>query len=282
MGGVIPFDFETNAVRVVMIADAPWFVAADVCRVLEIGNPRDAVSRLDDDERQIVNLNTVVSSDGNRQKGVRSADSIRGNPNANAVSESGLYALIFQSRKPAAKRFRKWVTAEVLPAIRRDGRYALAAPDMADLAAKRGYYACLPDAHKAKAEAKADAVRQIEEMIASGARVRAAVAEVAEATGISERTLYAARRNVWMVAGPDWEPALAPRWSGPRGMVTDCHPEVLRLFLSLRASGARVSDCYRRVVEEAQAHGWAPVPPEYTLRRAGFRLAPPKAKTEAA
>lgn len=258
MGGVIPFDFETNAVRVVMIADAPWFVAADVCRVLEHSNSRMALKRLDDDE-----------------KGVTKVYTLGGEQEMNIISESGLYALIVTSNIPSAKRFRKWVTAEVLPAIRRDGRYAMAAPDMADLAAKRGYYACLPDAHKAKAEAKADAVRQIEEMIASGARVRAAVAEVAEATGISERTLYAARRNVWMVAGPDWEPALAPRWSGPRGMVTDCHPEVLRLFLTLRASRARVSDCYRRVVEEAQAHGWAPVPPEYTLRRAALRLVPP-------
>jgi len=109
---ILPFDFEEQAVRVVMREDEPWFVAADVCRVLEIGNSRDAVSRLDDDEREVVNLNTVGKT-----------DTIRGNPNATIISESGLYALVLTSRKEQARRFRKWVTAEVLPAIRKQGRY---------------------------------------------------------------------------------------------------------------------------------------------------------------
>ncbi|PIL20549.1 hypothetical protein P775_08445 [Puniceibacterium antarcticum] len=111
---IIPFDFEEQAVRVIMRGEDPWFVAADVCRVLEIGNSRDAVSRLDDDERDTVNLNTVGSTDG-----------IRGNPNATVINESGLYALVLTSRKDAAKRFRKWITSEVLPAIRQHGRYDL-------------------------------------------------------------------------------------------------------------------------------------------------------------
>lgn len=109
---VIPFDFEEQAVRIVMRDEEPWFVAADVCRVLEIGNSRDAVSRLDDDERDMVNLNTVGTT-----------DTIRGNPNATIINESGLYALVLTSRKDQAKRFRKWITSEVLPAIRRHGRY---------------------------------------------------------------------------------------------------------------------------------------------------------------
>ncbi|WP_226783184.1 BRO-N domain-containing protein [Oceaniglobus trochenteri] len=109
---VIPFDFEEQAVRVVMRGDDPWFVAADVCRVLEIGNPSDAVSRLDNDERQKINLNTLDTIEG-----------IRGNPNATIINESGLYALVLTSRKEQARRFRKWITAEVLPAIRRTGRY---------------------------------------------------------------------------------------------------------------------------------------------------------------
>lgn len=109
---IIPFDFEEQAVRVVMRGDEPWFVAADVCRVLELSNSREATSRLDEDERDLVDLNTVSSNDG-----------IRGNPNATIINESGLYALVFTSRKPEAKRFRKWITAEVLPAIRKTGRY---------------------------------------------------------------------------------------------------------------------------------------------------------------
>lgn len=106
---IIPFDFEEQAVRVVMRDDAPWFVAADVCRVLEIGNPRDALSRLEDDEKD----------------GVGITDTIGRNQITNVINESGLYALILTSRKPAAKRFRKWVTAEVLPALRTQGRYEL-------------------------------------------------------------------------------------------------------------------------------------------------------------
>lgn len=105
------FDFSTHAVRVLEQSGEPWFVAADVCRVLEISNPRDAVISLDDDEKATV---------GN-------PDARPGQPGAkvfNIVSESGLYALIFKSRKPQAKAFRKWVTAEVLPEIRRTGAYA--------------------------------------------------------------------------------------------------------------------------------------------------------------
>lgn len=112
MNEIIPFDFEEQAVRVIMRQGEPWFVAADVCRVLDLGNARQAVARLDDDEREMVNLNTVISNDG-----------IRGNPNAHIVSESGLYALVIGSRKEAARRFRKWITSVVLPAIRKTGRY---------------------------------------------------------------------------------------------------------------------------------------------------------------
>ncbi|WP_018126127.1 BRO-like protein [Desulfovibrio oxyclinae] len=106
MGSVIPFDFDGSAVRVVMREDEPWFVAKDVCGVLDIGNSRQAVSRLEEDE-----------------KGVITSDTLGGSQKVSAVSESGLYALIFTSRKPEARRFRKWVTSEVLPAIRKHGRY---------------------------------------------------------------------------------------------------------------------------------------------------------------
>ncbi|HMO07029.1 MAG TPA: Bro-N domain-containing protein [Paracoccaceae bacterium] len=110
MNAIIPFDFEEQAVRVVMRDGEPWFVAADVCRVLEILNTSDAVKRLDEDE---VTLDQI---EGNHRP-------------TNLVSESGLYALVIRSDKPAARRFRKWITAEVLPAIRRTGRYEL--PDAA-------------------------------------------------------------------------------------------------------------------------------------------------------
>lgn len=84
-----------------------YFVAADVCRALEIGNPTQAVSRLDADEK-----NTIISNEGNR-----------GNPNMLAVTESGLYSLVLGSRKPEAKAFKRWITHEVIPTIRKTGGY---------------------------------------------------------------------------------------------------------------------------------------------------------------
>ena len=114
MTNVIPFDFEEQAVRVILRDGEPWFVAADVCRVLDIANARDAVSRLDDDE-----------------KGVASADTLGGAQRMTIISESGLYALVLTSRKDAARRFRKWITAEVLPSLRRTGRYDMGTADTA-------------------------------------------------------------------------------------------------------------------------------------------------------
>jgi hypothetical protein len=109
VSAIIPFDFEEQAVRVTMRDGEPWFVATDACRVLEIQNASDAVKRLDDDE---VTLDLIEGS----------------HRPTNLISESGLYALVIRSDKPAAKRFRKWITAEVLPTIRRTGSYTLTPP----------------------------------------------------------------------------------------------------------------------------------------------------------
>lgn len=105
------FDFQTHAVRVVTRDGEPWFFAADVCRVLDIANSRDAVGGLDEDE-----------------KGVVIADTLGGQQKTQIISESGFYTMVLRSRKPEAKPFRKWVTSEVLPAIRKTGRYAVDAP----------------------------------------------------------------------------------------------------------------------------------------------------------
>jgi len=107
MTDLVPFSFESHDVRVVMRDGQPWWVLTDVCRVLEIVNPARSASRLDDDEKGIHTMNTL------------------GGPQAvTVINESGLYSLIFTSRKAAAKRFKKWVTSEVLPTIRATGRYA--------------------------------------------------------------------------------------------------------------------------------------------------------------
>lgn len=104
-----PFAFGDNMVRVITDEhDNPWFVAKDVCRILEISNHNDAISHLDDDEKGVAFTDPLSS--GGRQE-------------MRTISESGLYALIFRSRKPEARTFSKWVRSEVLPAIRRTGHY---------------------------------------------------------------------------------------------------------------------------------------------------------------
>lgn len=104
------FAFDTHAVRTFLLEDEPWFVAKDVCAILEIewkgsGNS-GSLAGLEDDEKAV----HIVDTHGGHQEMA-------------VISESGLYTLIFRSRKPEAKRFRKWVTSEVLPAIRRTGAY---------------------------------------------------------------------------------------------------------------------------------------------------------------
>ncbi|MGJ0393046.1 MAG: BRO-N domain-containing protein [Methylocystis sp.] len=103
---VIPFAFEDKLVRIVMLNGEPWFVARDVCDVLGLVHVAKSLSRLDDDER-----------------GVHTVHTLGGDQQMSIISESGLYALIFTSRKPEARVFRKWVTAEVLPALRKTGVY---------------------------------------------------------------------------------------------------------------------------------------------------------------
>lgn len=105
---VIPFDFEKQPVRATVIDGEPWFVASDICKSLGIANTTQALQALDDDERSMFNI-------GRQGK-------------ANIINESGLFTLILRSREATTPgtpqhRFRKWVTAEVLPAIRKHGRY---------------------------------------------------------------------------------------------------------------------------------------------------------------
>ena len=110
---VVPFSYGDKEIRIITDENGClWWVAKDICDVLGIVNPTQAVQQLDDDERAMKNI-------GRQGK-------------ANVINESGLYTLILRSNKPQAKPFRKWVTAEVLPAIRRSGSYqqpdAAAAP----------------------------------------------------------------------------------------------------------------------------------------------------------
>lgn len=103
---LVTFNFVAQSVRVLMIDGEPWFVAADVLEVLTLD--RKALERLDGDEKGVSSIHTP----GGPQK-------------MTVINESGLYALILTSRKPEAKKFKKWVTSEVLPALRKRGHYAM-------------------------------------------------------------------------------------------------------------------------------------------------------------
>ncbi len=98
---------EDASIRMKMIDDKPWFVAKDVCEILGLIKYRDALSHVDDEDKRV----SIV------------VDTLGGPQSMTAVNESGFYALIFQSRKPQAKAFRKWVTSEVLPSLWKYGYY---------------------------------------------------------------------------------------------------------------------------------------------------------------
>lgn len=99
-------------VRIILQDNEPWFVAKDICDCLEINNSRQALSRLDDDEK-----NSVILNDGTA-----------GNPEKSIVNEYGLYSLVLSSRKPEAKEFKRWITHDVLPALRKTGSYSMNIP----------------------------------------------------------------------------------------------------------------------------------------------------------
>jgi anti-repressor protein len=111
------FTFKAFAVRAVTKNGEPWFVAADVCNVLGVGNSSDAIARLPE-----------------QMKGVATIDTLGGAQQARVVNEAGLYKLAFTSRKPEAEAFTDWVASDVLPAIRKHGMYATPATVEAMLA----------------------------------------------------------------------------------------------------------------------------------------------------
>ena len=120
---IVPWLFENeHLVRTVEIKGDPWWVTSGVCASIEIKNSRDAAARLDDDERGVAEIDTP----GGRQT-------------LSIVSEPGLYKLVGRSNKPAAKRFDRWGRHDVLPAIRKTGRYEASVPPNAEPIVHRGF-----------------------------------------------------------------------------------------------------------------------------------------------
>ncbi len=113
MNELSKYDFNGNPVRLIMIDGEPWFIAKDACDSLEISDVSNACKNLDDDEKLIRTLNV---SGQNREMTL--------------VNEPGLYELTFKSRKPEAKKFKKWIKTEVLPEIRKKGYYQKKDPNI--------------------------------------------------------------------------------------------------------------------------------------------------------
>ena len=107
---------QFGEIRTAVIDGEPWFVAVDVCRALEIVNSRDALTRIDEDE-----------------KGVALTDTPGGKQEVTTVNEPGLYSLVLGSRKPEAKAFKRWITHEVIPSIRKNGGYIAGQETMSDV-----------------------------------------------------------------------------------------------------------------------------------------------------
>lgn len=118
MTAIASFLYDDRPLRVVTIDGEPWFVLADLCRVLDLSNPSMVADRLDTDA---LSTAEVIDSMGRDQS-------------ARIVSEPGMYAVVFMSRKPEAAAFRRWITNEVLPSIRRTGSYGVSELTRRDLA----------------------------------------------------------------------------------------------------------------------------------------------------
>lgn len=198
MSSIQTFSFDSAAIRVVVKDGEPWFVAVDVCSSLDLGNPRSSIALLDLDE-----------------KGVHSMDTLGGEQATTIISESGMYSLILRSRKPEAKAFKRWITAEVLPSIRKTGAYQLDTPKSFAQALR------LAAEQQDRIEAQALLIEQqrpavefvdrfVEAKSAKGFR------EVAKILGIKEREFIAklADDGVIFKQGNNWLPTAHHQHSG--------------------------------------------------------------------
>ena len=183
------FAAEDYRIRTVTIDGTPWFVSVDICHCLGLVSAKQAVSRLDEDEKTLI----PVTTQGGQQR-------------VSVISESGLYALIQTSRKPDAKRFRRWINHDVLPSIRRTGSYSiqpqLDAPQhqipqtygealrrAADLADKIDAQAKQLDSQAKQIEAAQPAVEFVSRYVA--AKTTQSLRAVAKILGVQEQAFIA-------------------------------------------------------------------------------------------
>jgi prophage antirepressor-like protein len=180
MNAIVPFTFEDQPVRVLDQGGEPWFVLADLCRVLDLSNPTKAAAGLDDDEKR-----TLTNAEGIAPANVQSLV---------VVSESGMWSLVLRSRKEQAKGLRRFITAKVLPSIRRTGSYGVTAPAL-DLRDPAVLHRLLLD-HTGNALAAEARVAELEPQAEALARLaqtdgELCITDAAKALDVPPRRLFA-------------------------------------------------------------------------------------------
>ncbi len=230
---VIPFAFDDRLIRVVIRSGEPWFVLADVCRVLDINQPHHAAARLDDDEKATVDTRDIDT-------GINGCKIDARVQQITIISESGLYALVMTSRKPEAKRFRKWVTAEVLPSLRKTGSYSMPG--------------ALPPSPPPRAEISLHELRQWTNAVREARILRGSATAVA---------LWNASPLAGVIALPDFPAGSLPGGPGldPEGCLAHL------LALPVRGHGT--------LADAAAAHWAGDAVPRAPLRGSGVLLDPP-------
>lgn len=173
-----PFAYGPRSVRTLMIDGDPWFVTRDVCEVLDIRNASDALSTLDDDE-----------------KGIGTADTPGGHQRVSIVSESGLYVLILRSRKAEARKFRRWITHDVIPALRKTGSFGVSMFDPSNLDHVAQLAATAADQAR-QIEAARPAVEFVDQFVSGdGTYLLREVAAVLGVRGMGQNNLFAFLRD---------------------------------------------------------------------------------------
>lgn len=204
MTSIQVFQFKTQDVRVTKKDGQPWWVAKDVCDVLGLENARQALTYLDDDERCVI-----------------TNDALRKNGPVNIINEPGLYSLILRSRKPEAKTFKRWITHEVLPTIRKTGGYLNPEIDFTDYENLRKVFDAWEDDRKKLADAN-KVIKKQEPIVNYYNRAMASqnaitmneAAKILKIPGVGQNTLFKALRKqgILMVNNVPYQKYINNKW----------------------------------------------------------------------
>lgn len=187
---LIDFDFNGTLISATTINGEPWFIAKNVCLALEISDVSQACSRLDDDEKL---MRTLYVSGQNRESLL--------------INESGLYSLILTSRKPEAKAFKKWVTSEVLPSIRKTGSYQVKPKSALELAREQVALLETIEQQSKLIEQQKPAVEFVDRFVSI--KSSKSITEVAKILGVGQREFFEwlAEKKIIYKRSDNWLPA---------------------------------------------------------------------------